>query len=152
MVQLLHHEERFINRSRVEQDMLSCIAKLKGDTILLVEADPDRQWQITRLLTREGRRVIGTASSAGAVAFLSQFRASLVLIAENLPKAQGRYLASAIRKNDPGLPVIMLGETNKFTPEIDQGALQPLWNIPKSSSLGPFSEVIRPPSAAFSPF
>jgi DNA-binding NtrC family response regulator len=87
------------------------IARISGDVVLLVEPDPDRQGKLTQILSRIGRRVVATASSAGAIAFLAEYLVNLVLIAENLPNTQGRYLAVSLKKSYPALPIVILGES-----------------------------------------
>jgi PleD family two-component response regulator len=117
MVQILHrHETRGRTDDRLGEETLYRVAEITGKTILLVEPDPDRQWKLTRNLAKIGRRVVATASSAGAIAFLNQYLASLVLVAEDLPRTQGSYLAATLKKHHPGLPVFILrgGVTGDF--------------------------------------
>jgi CheY-like chemotaxis protein len=114
----------------IDDELLCREAIVSGETILLVEPDPDRQWKLTRYLTKIGQRVVATASSAGAVAFLRQYRVNLVLIAENLPKAEGRYLASAIRNAYPGLPISIL-DGESISVELDHLRSKPLWPSPR---------------------
>ena len=83
-----------------------------GAAVLLVEPDPDRQWKLAKMLAKIGRRVIATSSCDGAVAFLGEYLVNLVLIAEQLPKTQGRYLAARLRKLYPNLRVIVLGDSD----------------------------------------
>jgi DNA-binding NtrC family response regulator len=94
----------------LREETLRKIAEISGDAVLLVEPDPERQWKLARILAKIGRRVVGTASSDGALALLGEYLVNLVLIAENLPKTQGRYLAAALRKTYPDLPVFVIGD------------------------------------------
>lgn len=111
MVQILHrHDTCVLTNDPLGEETLSRVAETTGRAILLVEPDPDRQWKLTRNLAKIGRRVIATASSAGAIAFLNQYLADLVLVAENLPRTHGRYLAATLKKSHPGLPVFVLKE------------------------------------------
>ncbi len=82
-------------------------------TILVVEPNPDQQWQMARQLTVGGHRVIGTASCDGALALLGQYPVDLVLMAEELPRTDGVSLAARLRKSNPALRIVIVGDPDE---------------------------------------
>ena len=87
--------------------------KLEG--ILVVERDPDMQWKLARMLTVQGHRVVGTSSGDGALALVAQWPVDLILVGEDLPGMSGLEVASRLRKQTPGIPVVLM--TKKETVE-----------------------------------
>ena len=78
--------------------------------VLLVEADPDLQWSLARMLTVDGNRVVGTSSGEGALTVIEQWEADLALVASNLPGMSGVEVAQQLREWNPDLLVILMGE------------------------------------------
>lgn len=78
--------------------------------ILLVENDPDLQWQLSRMMTVAGNRVVGTSSSDGALALMAHWPVDLALIAEDLPGMNSIELARHIRRDHPDVPVLLMAE------------------------------------------
>ncbi|MEM9074237.1 MAG: response regulator [Myxococcota bacterium] len=76
--------------------------------ILVVEADPDLQWRMARVLTIEGNRVVGTSSGDGALALIDQWDVDLVLVDEDLPGMDGLEVVRRIAERQPGVPVILI--------------------------------------------
>ena len=76
--------------------------------VLIVEADPDMQWRLARMLTVQGHRVVGTSSGDGAMALISQWPVDLVLIAENLPGKSGIEVAQQLQADHPEIPVVLM--------------------------------------------
>jgi DNA-binding response OmpR family regulator len=78
--------------------------------VLLVEADPDLQWSLARMLTVDGNRVVGTSSGEGALTVIEQWDADLALVASNLPGMSGVEVAQQLREWNPDLLVILMNE------------------------------------------
>lgn len=83
-------------------------------SILLVESDPDLQWNLARMLTVNGNRVVGTSSGEGALAVIEQWDADLALVSSSLPTLSGVEIARQLRAKNPALLVILMDEP---TPE-----------------------------------
>lgn len=88
-------------------------------SVLVVESDPDLQWSLARMLTVDGNRVVGTSSGDGAMAVVEQWLPDLALVASSLPGATGVEVARALRRKNPKLLVILMGEAalEPATPE-----------------------------------
>lgn len=80
--------------------------------VLLVEADPDLQWSLARMLTVDGNRVVGTSSGEGALTVIEEWEADLALVASNLPGMSGVEVAQQLREWNPDLLVILMDEEN----------------------------------------
>lgn len=76
--------------------------------VLIVESDPDLQWQLARMLTQSSCVVVGTSSSDGALAVLSSWRADVLVVAEDLPGMNGLELVRHVRSRNPGVPILLL--------------------------------------------
>lgn len=76
--------------------------------ILVIEDDPDLQWQLARMLTVQGHRVVGTSSGDGALALVSQWPVDLVLVDEELPGMTGLEVANKLREEHPQIPVVLM--------------------------------------------
>ena len=74
-------------------------------SVLLVEADPDLQWSLARMLTVDGNRVVGTSSGEGALTVIEQWDAELALVASKLPGMSGIEVARQLREWNPDLLV-----------------------------------------------
>lgn len=83
-------------------------------SVLLVESDPDLQWNLARMLTVNGNRVVGTSSGEGALAVIEQWDADLALVSSSLPTLSGVEIARQLRAKNPALLVILMDEA---TPE-----------------------------------
>jgi CheY-like chemotaxis protein len=77
-------------------------------SVLVVEADPEIQVQMARILRREGHRVVGTSSGDGALALVSQWDVDLILISEDLPGRAGIEVTRLIHAVKPQAPVIVM--------------------------------------------
>ena len=80
-------------------------------SVLLVESDPDLQWNLARMLTIDGNRVVGTGSGESAMTVIEQWGPDLALVASNLPGKSGVEVARELRRSSPGLVVILMGES-----------------------------------------
>jgi CheY-like chemotaxis protein len=88
--------------------------------VLVVEDDPDLQWQLARMLTIEGNRVVGTSSGDGALALIGEWPVDLVLVDEDLPKMTGLEVVRRIKRAHPNVPVVLM--TGDETPEMSAAA------------------------------
>lgn len=98
-------------RKRITRDSAIEVVRevaLKPSGILVVEHDPDLQWNLARMLTVQGHRVVGTSSGDGALALLDQWPVDLVLCAEDLPGMDGIELARRIQRLLPKTPFILM--------------------------------------------
>ena len=87
--------------------------KPKNRCVLVVESDPDLQWQLARMLTVDGNRVVGAGSAEGAMAVVEHWPAELVLVAEDLPRMSGLELAQQIRNSNPNVVVILMTQADQ---------------------------------------
>lgn len=78
--------------------------------ILIVEADPDEQWQLARRLTEAGARVVGTSSGEGALALLSEWTVDAVLIADELPGMDGFEVCRRMVEGQPNVQVLIMAD------------------------------------------
>lgn len=79
--------------------------------VLLVEADPELQWRLARMLTVHGNRVVGTSSGDGALALIRQWPVDLVLVDADLPATSGMSaldLASVLREEHAQIQVVLM--------------------------------------------
>jgi CheY-like chemotaxis protein len=77
--------------------------------ILLVEDDPDLAYFATHVLTRHGRfAVTHTPDPATALALATDGSYRLVFADLDLPVMSGLELIAALRRQAPGLPVVLL--------------------------------------------
>jgi CheY-like chemotaxis protein len=83
--------------------------------VLVVEANPDLQWSLARMLTVDGNRVVGTSSGEGALAVVEYWGPDLALVASDLPGATGVEVAQQLRLRKPNLLVILMGEAAEPT-------------------------------------
>lgn len=83
--------------------------------VLVVEDDPDLQWQLARMLTVRGNRVVGTSSGEAALELLRQWPVDLVLVDDGLPGMSGMELARTIRDAHPETAVVLM--SSQDTPQ-----------------------------------
>ena len=76
--------------------------------MLVVEDDPDLQWQLARMLTVRGNRVVGTSSAEAALELIGQWPVDLVLVDDQLPGMSGVELARIINEKHPDTPVVLM--------------------------------------------
>jgi two-component system response regulator FlrC len=109
------------NRRKLQGAVRSAetVAPMLGG-ILVVEDDPDLQWHLARMLTVQGHRVVGTSSGDGALALVSQWPVDLILVDETLPGMSGLEVASLLRTDHPGIPVVLM--TSEASEELDIAA------------------------------
>ena len=77
-------------------------------SVLVVEADPDLQVQMARALRKEGLRVVATGSGSGALALVSEWDVSLILVSESLPGRSGIDLVREIHRTRPEARIVMV--------------------------------------------
>jgi DNA-binding response OmpR family regulator len=88
--------------------------------VLVVEADPDLQSQMARVLRKEGLRVVATGSGSGALALVSEWDVSLILVSESLPGRSGIDLVRELLRTRPGSRIVMV--TNHVEPRFAAAA------------------------------
>jgi DNA-binding response OmpR family regulator len=76
--------------------------------VLIIEADPNVQWKLARMLAVQGNRVVGTTSGDGALALIAQWPVDIVLVDEDLPGMDGFEVARRIREIHPEIPVVLM--------------------------------------------
>jgi DNA-binding response OmpR family regulator len=76
--------------------------------VLVVEADPDLQAQMARVLRKAGHRVVATGSGSGALALMAEWDVSLILVSETLPGRSGIDLVREIHRLRPAARVVMV--------------------------------------------
>ena len=81
-------------------------------SVLLVESDPDLQWNLARMLTVNGNRVVGTSSGDGALTVIEQWGAELALVSTSLPQMSGVEVARRLRAKNPDLVVILMDDAS----------------------------------------
>lgn len=84
---------------------------LPAAAVLVVEADPELQWRLARMLTIHGNRVVGTSSAEGALALLRQWPVDLVLVDAELPVTSSMSaleLARVLREEHPQIQVVLM--------------------------------------------
>jgi len=84
------------------------IPPIRTRGVLVVEDDPDLQWQLARMLTVRGNRVVGTSSAEGALELMKQWPVDLVLVDDVLPGMSGMQLAKIVRDLYPETPVVLM--------------------------------------------
>lgn len=65
-------------------------------SVLIVEADPELQNALARMISSRGHRVVGTDSAVGARALLRAWNADLVLVSDDLVGVDGAGLATEL--------------------------------------------------------
>lgn len=77
-------------------------------SVLVVEADPDQQVQMARVLRKQGLRVVATGSGSGALALMSEWDVTLILVSESLPGRSGIDLVREIHRTRPESQIVMV--------------------------------------------
>ncbi|MFT3927599.1 MAG: response regulator [Myxococcales bacterium] len=77
-------------------------------TVLLVEADPDLQAQMAKVLRKQGLRVVATGSGSGALALVGEWAVSLILVSESLPGRSGVDLVRDLQRTRPGSRALVI--------------------------------------------
>jgi PAS domain S-box-containing protein len=79
-----------------------------GETILVVEDEPELRDLIRRILTRNGYTALLAPTSPDAVQLADQHRVDLLLTDVVMPQMSGPELNARIQHRHPGLPVLFL--------------------------------------------
>jgi len=81
---------------------------LPEQSVLIVEADPDLQSQMARLLRNQGYRVVASGSGSGALALISVWDVSLILVSESLPGRSGIDVVRELLRTRPSARILMV--------------------------------------------
>ena len=101
----LEERDRKLKRARWA---VATIPPTRARGVLVVEDDPDLQWQLARMLTVRGNRVVGTSSAEAALELIGQWPVDLVLVDDQLPGMSGVELARIINEKHPDTPVVLM--------------------------------------------
>jgi DNA-binding response OmpR family regulator len=81
---------------------------LPEQSVLIVESDPDLQAQTARLLRKQGYRVVASGSGSGALALVSAWDVSLILVSESLPGRSGIDVVRELLRTRPSARILMV--------------------------------------------
>jgi len=89
-----------------------------NSTVILCVDDEELPLILRKLvLEMQGYRVITARSAAGAMQAIQDHPVDLVLTDQVMPGGTGTGLAQSIKKNWPGLPVILISGINEIPPD-----------------------------------
>src|SRR4051812_1253197 len=105
--------ERSAVRRRVRSPAMSEVPSAEPEvaceqSVLVVEADPDQQVPMARALRKQGLRVVATGSGSGALALVSEWDVTLILVSESLPGRSGIDLVREIHRTRPASRIVMI--------------------------------------------
>ena len=105
--------ERSAVRRRVQSPVMSVAPSAEPEvaceqSVLVVEADPDQQVPMARALRKQGLRVVATGSGSGALALVSEWDVTLILVSESLPGRSGIDLVREIHRTRPESRIVMV--------------------------------------------
>ncbi|UCZ57683.1 response regulator [Desulfurispirillum indicum] len=86
---------------------------LQEMTILFAEDDPIMRDSIARILSTHFRHVLVAEDGAQAMELFNQQRPHIILLDIAMPRASGMEVATAIRQQDPDIPIIILTAHNE---------------------------------------
>ena len=91
--------------------------------VLLLGRYEDVMNQITRLLEAVGFTVTSTVSEGMAIDMAGSSNFDALLIGEELPQQDRRYVTVEARRNDPGVAVIIVGSPESVLTQIKQAGI-----------------------------
>ncbi len=91
--------------------------------ILLLGRYEDVMDQITRLLESVGFTVTSTVSEGMAIDMAGSSNFDALLIGEELPQSDRRYVTVEARRNDPGVAVIIVGSPESVLTQMKQAGI-----------------------------
>ena len=91
--------------------------------VLLLGRYEDVMNQITRLLEAVGFTVTSTVSEGMAIDMAGSSSFDALLIGEELPQQDRRYVTVEARRNDPGVAVIIVGSPESVLTQIKQAGI-----------------------------
>ena len=100
-------------------------------SVLLVEGDPDLQWNLARMLTVNGNRVVGTSSGDGAMAVIEHWSADLALVSSSLPDVSGSRGGPAAPKHRTPTLVVILMDDGLPEPQAEEASTAVAARLPK---------------------
>ena len=84
--------------------------------VLIALQDPQLRLRLTRALEREGYRVRLAMDGLDAVAKVASGRVNLLVLGQDLDGLDFRQTLAWVQKNRPSLPVVVLGEGDRWRP------------------------------------
>ncbi|AKI98167.1 response regulator [Kosmotoga pacifica] len=109
--------------------------------ILIVEDEPNMRLLLEEEFTDEGYEVISTSSGKKAPEILEESKIDLVTIDIEMPDINGLELAGLLRKDYPGLKIVLLTAYSHYKQDLSSWAADAY--IVKSSDLGELKKTIR---------
>ena len=104
----------FVNQNDAQRDVLKTVAFERPNRILIIDTDNEDRARLALLLAKENHAVEVANDGPSGLKIAAEERPDLVLIAVNLPGADGCDICRHL-KNDPELhdaPVILIAENN----------------------------------------
>lgn len=84
--------------------------------VLIVEPDPDRQTELSRVLALPGRRIVGTSSADGAYSLVHAHRPDAIFVAPSLENISALKLCADLRHLCPDTLIVCIHEEDDPTP------------------------------------
>lgn len=84
--------------------------------VLIVEPDPDRQTELSRVLALPGRRIVGTSSADGAYSLVHAHRPDAIFVAPGLENVSSVKLCADLRHLCPRSLIVCIHEEGDPTP------------------------------------
>ena len=109
--------------------------KIKKQTFLIVDDEPDIFWAMENLLKQEGVVLIRALNGLETMAAMEKKHFELILLDAKLPDIEGLMLAKKIRAMDSTVPIVLISGYLNRDDEVVQNAL----------SIGLISEYISKP-------
>ena len=95
----------------------------EGKRVLLLGRYEDVMDHITRLLEEVGFTVTSTVSEGMAIDMAGSSNFDALLIGEELPQQDRRYVTVEARRNDPGVAVIIVGSPESVLTQVKQAGI-----------------------------
>lgn len=81
--------------------------------VLIVEPDPDRQTELSRVLALPGRRIVGTSSADGAYSLVHAHRPDAIFVAPGLENISAPTLCAELRDLCPASLIVCIHHENE---------------------------------------
>lgn len=84
--------------------------------VLIVEPDPDRQTELSRVLALPGRRIVGTSSADGAYSLVHAHRPDAIFVAPGLETVSSLKLCADLRHLCPESLIVCIQDEDDSAP------------------------------------